>query len=369
MAQPLSSRAAARVLAVVLSLGASSAAIRAQIVEYPTGGAGPESIATGSDGALWFTESAGNKIGRITTQGAVTEFPLAGNPGPAGIAAGADGNLWFTERVSSKIGRITTAGVVTEFPTPTPSAEPVGITAAGDGNLWFTERIVSKICRITTQGVITEFPLGGSAFPRSITEGSDGNLWFTADNVAAIGRMTTTGALQSFAMAPLPGFSGAAGFSQGITTGPDGKIWFTVATPPVAPNFVYSGAIGRLDPQSCNGIGTCTPEAFLLAGLVFPLGLASGPDGALWVADRDGNMIGRVSTAGALLSHTPIPTAASSPRGIVLGPDGNLWFTESASDKIGRIDGGASPPGCGTGRAHARPMPSIASLPCITTRP
>jgi hypothetical protein len=32
----------------------------------PSGGY-PEGIATGPDGALWFTESIGNRIGRITT--------------------------------------------------------------------------------------------------------------------------------------------------------------------------------------------------------------------------------------------------------------------------------------------------------------
>jgi streptogramin lyase len=33
-----------------------------------------------------------------------------------GITTGPDGALWFTEQNASKIGRITTAGVITEFP-------------------------------------------------------------------------------------------------------------------------------------------------------------------------------------------------------------------------------------------------------------
>jgi streptogramin lyase len=36
--------------------------------------------------------------------------------GPQGIAVGADGNLWFTEFGANQVGRITTAGVVTELP-------------------------------------------------------------------------------------------------------------------------------------------------------------------------------------------------------------------------------------------------------------
>jgi virginiamycin B lyase len=102
---------------VALFLGAASA-VRAQIVEYPTTGAGPQSIVNGPDGALWFTESAGNKIGRITTQGVITEYALAGGTFPTAITEGSDGNLWFTEENAFAIGRITPTGAIQSFPMP-----------------------------------------------------------------------------------------------------------------------------------------------------------------------------------------------------------------------------------------------------------
>jgi hypothetical protein len=40
----------------------------------PTAGSGPNGIVAGPDGALWFTEYSGNKIGRITTGGSITEY-------------------------------------------------------------------------------------------------------------------------------------------------------------------------------------------------------------------------------------------------------------------------------------------------------
>src|SRR5260370_10898406 len=67
--------------------------------------------------------------------GTVTEFPAGGS---FGITAGPDGNLWFTDE-GNKIGRITTAGIVTEFPIPTASSRPSGITAGPDGNVGVTE--------------------------------------------------------------------------------------------------------------------------------------------------------------------------------------------------------------------------------------
>ena len=45
----------------------------------PTAGSRPFGITTGPDGNLWFTEYGGDKIGRITPSGTITEFPAAIN--------------------------------------------------------------------------------------------------------------------------------------------------------------------------------------------------------------------------------------------------------------------------------------------------
>src|SRR5437588_6931221 len=87
--------------------------------------------------------------------GTITEFPTpAGSAGPIGITTGPDGNLWFT--AGTDIGRITTGGSATAFPLPTRcghkfGCEPFGITAGPDGNLWVTEFQGNKIGRIATQ--------------------------------------------------------------------------------------------------------------------------------------------------------------------------------------------------------------------------
>ena len=100
-----------------------------------------EAITAGPDGNLWFIENDGNRIGRITPAGVITEFPgLRRESFPVGIAAGPDGNMWFTEQLADRIGRMTTAGVVTEFSKGiSPDSQPAVITAGPDGNLWFTE--------------------------------------------------------------------------------------------------------------------------------------------------------------------------------------------------------------------------------------
>ena len=133
------------------------------ITEFPVPSfSQPGGIAVGSDGNLWLTTANANRIGRVTTSGALTQFtlPTPGNM-PGAIASGPDGNVWFTEEGTNRIGRITPAGAITDFAIPTAGAAPAGITAGPGGALWFTEYGfgVNKIGRITTSGVVTEFPI------------------------------------------------------------------------------------------------------------------------------------------------------------------------------------------------------------------
>jgi hypothetical protein len=155
-------------------LGGGIQAVR----EYPipTPACVPAGITRGPDGALWFAEYGGGKIGRVTTAGDVREFaiPTAAS-GPQKIAVGSDGALWFTETDANKIGRITVAGAISEFPVPTPNSFPAVIVAGPDGALWFTEYNAGKIGRISTQGAIHEY---------SIPTARSGPQGITADTTA-----------------------------------------------------------------------------------------------------------------------------------------------------------------------------------------
>src|SRR5260370_92150 len=101
-------------------------------------------------------------------------FPVSGGLQQLSITDGPDNNLWFTNAYSGQIGRSTTEGSITLFPIPTSGASPRSIAAGPDGNLWFTEGPLPfqvsdfKIGRITTAGTITEFPLPANSQPLTI---------------------------------------------------------------------------------------------------------------------------------------------------------------------------------------------------------
>ena len=173
----------------LLLIGLASFAGAQSITEFviPTAVSNPFGIAPGPDGNLWFTESNGGKIGRITPAGAVTEFSLP--------TAGPDGALWFTEQTVKRVGRITTAGAVTEF-TLMVAGTPQYVTAGPDGSLWFTEA-PNRIARVSPSDPnnIVEYPtLLPATTLAGLTSGPDGNIWFTeTDHASGSARIARIG--------------------------------------------------------------------------------------------------------------------------------------------------------------------------------
>jgi virginiamycin B lyase len=206
----------------------------------PRGNA-PFGITTGPDGALWFTELAANKIGRLTVGGLLTEYPLSTPDGPYDITTGSDGALWFTVTNGSMIGRITTTGVVTNFRLDR-GVDPSHIISGPDGALWFTNLNSGRMGRIGIGGDITMFPVPDGC-PLGLTTGRDGAVWFTCFRSNMIGRITTGGTQTTYALPT------ANSEPSGITVGPDGAIWFGEQT---------SGYLGRL---TLGGIFTEYPLA------------------------------------------------------------------------------------------------------------
>jgi streptogramin lyase len=309
-----------------------SAVVAAQTfteVVVPTADSQPNGIVTGPDGNMWFTEIAGNKIGRITPAGVITEFPLPNNSQgqssqPRAILVGPDRALWFTMGNASRIGRITTGGVLNFFNTPTPASGPEGIAVGSDGNIWFTEIAANKIGRLTMGGApsITEFPVPtANSRPARIASGPDGNLWFTESQATPpankIGRITTAGTITEF---PVPT---AASQPWGITGTnlDDGTIFFTERATSKIAQMDTNGQVLREFP-------TPTPASQ-------PVRITFGPDGNLWVTEFSGNNIARLGSSG--ITEFPVPTANSEPSGMIFGPDGAFWFTEQTGNKIGRF--------------------------------
>jgi virginiamycin B lyase len=313
------------------------------IVEYLLGGPGadPEGITLGTDGAYWFVEFNISQIGRIDTNGVVTEFVIPSTAShPVSITTGPDGNLWFTESSYPVLGRINTNGGVTnitEFKTFTGTVA-TGITKGPDGRLWVLDFAGQFNSGAVTNGGVMAFGVGPNGLtssnyyntnltvhsrPSNITTGPDGNLWFTEQLTGRIGRITTNGVISESAYLPtncLP---------YDIITGPDGAMWFTEYA---------SNKVGRIDTNL--NLTAEYPLPTNPTGLTLdnPYGLVLANDGSIWYTDTIASCLGQIVLAGTNIAATNLsftPTTNAFPRRLATGPDGNIWFGEYVSSTLG----------------------------------
>jgi streptogramin lyase len=291
--------------ALLAALGAAplSADPLGEITVVATGGSttgftadtNPRTIATGSDGNLWFLESNTDSLARLTPSGAVSEFPVPGAGGFVSlfhITAGPDGALWFTGfNPPGHLYRASTDGNVTEVAqggvTPGfPSGNIEDVVTGPDGNLWATrpfQNPADELIRVTPVGAITGFGgaagLSDDATLRSIAVGDDGNLYITDSGQgedppgpARVWRFNlATSQFELLATAgTTPGFTAGNGAGD-ITSGPDGNLWFlfqSQSNPHGIARLTPAGAVTEFTA----GID---PEAHLQQ-------VTSGRDGALW---------------------------------------------------------------------------------------
>jgi streptogramin lyase len=192
----------------------------------------PGGIAAGSDGNLWVADSSWVReepgpgyILRLTPTGESTSFAvptLVENFRPMAIAAAPDGVLWFAGG-GRNLGRIETDGTITELPFRV-SGEAHSMVVGPEGDIWVAKDGPSaadgSIDRVTPDGYLTSYyvPYGS----RGVTVGPEGDIWFTEGTEGAIGRI-----------AP-----GAAGLEIGAESSPVRGRW---ARLPIACN---GGAAG-----------------------------------------------------------------------------------------------------------------------------
>jgi streptogramin lyase len=249
-------------------------------------------ITSGSDGNLWFiaypARSGISRVGRLTLAGERTTFALSTSAETQSIVSGPDGNLWFTIPDEGIVGRVTPQGAVTEFVVgPRYQTGPYDIAPGPDGNLWFTNAYTTTIRQITPNGELTSLIIQNDGGNQAITPGSDGNLW-VAQPGGGIGgarmiRLTPSGDTTEF---PLP--YGGGIFE--ITLGADGNIWFPT----------FEDSIGRITPE-----GTVT-EVPLPRTNNYAIDITAGPDGNIWFTEANVNQIGKVIIGGDYCALLPL---------------------------------------------------------------
>jgi streptogramin lyase len=135
-----------------------------------------------------------------------------------------------------------------------------------------------------------------------------------ATRTGTSGRASTAGTITNYT---------STGISQpvGITSGPGGALWLT--------NY------GVISISRLTTLGKFTN--FPNPAVNRPSDIVTGPDGALWFPNYGGGTtIARMPASGVgVTDYTG--TGISKPSSITVGPDKALWFTNSDNNSIGRI--------------------------------
>ena len=123
-------------------------------------------------------------VGTPPAHAAVSVFPVpTSDAGLGRIVTAPDGNMWFVEEDTNKIGRITPQGAITEFnlgETTTGEGRVIDIDAAPDGSIWVVYDSGWKAARLdpaTGNANVTQ--LGAYPYGGAVRVGADNVAWVT----------------------------------------------------------------------------------------------------------------------------------------------------------------------------------------------
>ena len=323
----------------------ASASLLGVMIPYtiPTPNSQPQDVALGPDGNLWFTESAGNKIGRLTPSGSFLEFAVpTANSMPYSIVNGSDatGNLvlFFAEYQGGKLGAITTTGFITEGAVvdsnnnPVPGTQLVDLAVTEPGFAQVTQNNSRELALFDLSVTPPSYaiPRAGYPPPESSTDNSGNSgvaidlsnrVYFAESNTDKIGVYSVNANTGTGATIEYPVAGGKD--PTAMTLASDGNIWFTYTNASSG-----GGELGRFN------VSSQTISTFDVPSGKVPTGLAAQMDGSD-IYFTTGTTIGRINvTNGFIEEDTQTLSSAGSPRGVTIGPDDDPWFVLGASNQV-----------------------------------
>lgn len=284
---------------------------------------------------------------------------------PYGIALGADGSLYIADQQDARIRKVSPSGTITTvagtgtnglsgdggLATSAQLSNPSDVAVGPDGSLYIADEGNSRIRRVDPKGFITTFAGGGNTgflygdgqpatkailvSPSHVVVSTDGTVFLTdnghrkirkVDSKGIISTVAGTGTLCNPAFYSQCGDGGPATAAllndpQGMALGLDGSLYY-------ADQGVFR--VRRIDPNGIITVVTGTGEQACSVGVGNPLckavdgdggsalqgvlhgtvGLATGPDGSLYLADGTGNEIRRIAPPMPGLSPTDLLIAS-----------------------------------------------------------
>jgi RHS repeat-associated protein len=235
---------------------------------------------------------------------------------------------------------------------------PTGIAVGPDGSLYINDTDDGRLLKVATDGTTSTVNAGGLNWFQGVTVGPDGSVYIADTNNYRVKKVSPAGVVTTVAGNGTAGFSGDGGLATqaelsspwGVAVGPDGSIYIADEGNNLIRRVGPDGIITTIAGNGTRGYsGDGGPAG--QAEFSHPDGVAIGPDGALYVADEGNNRIRRVGTDGVITTVAGNGTAGFSgdggaatgaalnnPAGIATAPDGSIYIADTGNSRIRKVD-------------------------------
>jgi sugar lactone lactonase YvrE len=247
-----------------------------------------------------------------------------------------------------------------------------GVAVGADGSLYIADTNNQRVRRVGPDGIITTVAGNGTAgyggdggpaqqaqlsFPEGILVGADGSLYIADTGNQRVRRVGPDGVITTVAGNGTAGYGGDTGpapqarlnLPDGVALGPDGSLYIA---DPGNERVRRVGPDGVIRTVAGNGTGGFSGDGgpATQAQLHGPAGIAVGPDGSLYIADKGNQRVRRVGPDGVISTVAGSGTAGYGgdggpaqqaqlfgPTGVAVGADGSLYIADEFNTRVRRV--------------------------------
>ncbi|MBI5696134.1 MAG: hypothetical protein HZC51_10410 [Nitrospirae bacterium] len=337
-------------------------------------------VAFDSSGNMYIADSINNRIRRVDTDGIITTF-MEWKSGPVNVAFDRYDNLYATEgncivRVGRDGVKELVAGYYKSYGYKSPPRmlkdkgdaldtglyNPYGVAVDNDGNVYIADTRNNRIRKVDTDGSITDIAGNGiSGFsvngcqstgsnvnePYAVCIGPDGSVYFADTYNCMIRKIDRDGVLTTVAgkykrwRDDGDALKYVFNNPSGLAVDNMGNLYITERN---GNRIVKVSPDGLVTPLAGTGTGSFSGDgcSALNAGLYGPMDIAVDDNFNLYFTDSFNNRIRRVSTDGTIDTvpggDTKVAGWPSTPKCIALDTQGNIYVSFDYANVVNRID-------------------------------
>lgn len=303
----------------------------------------PWGMAVSPDGTVYVADRLNHRIQRFTATGEfLTTWGAYGSGEgqfafPQDVVVAGDRSVYVSDSDNGRVQRFTEEG---EFLTAwsviglsgPPGGKPVGVDVGADGTVYVLDASARCIYLFTATGAyLGRWAGGGSGnnvlvIPTAIAVASDGNVYVGDTYPGCIRRFSATGEyLGTWA----PG--GPSSFPHGVATAPDGSIYVADNNAQVGPRIWHLDAAGAL-------LGQWGSKGTDDGQFDTPRSVAVASTGTVYVADTGNSRIQRFSATGTFVGKwggfSFTGGQFNKPSGIAVAPSGDVYTVDTNNYRI-----------------------------------